>query len=59
MIEVRTVWYIYCYNSGWVGFVVFGCVFAALRAAKTQPNTTNYPPTEQLPFISSFFFILR
>jgi hypothetical protein len=33
-----------------VGFVVFGCVFAALRAAKTQPNTTNYPPAEQLPF---------
>jgi hypothetical protein len=33
-----------------VGFVVFGCVFAAHSAAKTQPNTTNYPPTEQLPF---------
>jgi hypothetical protein len=34
--------------SDWVGFVVFGCVFAARSAAKTQPNTTNYPPAEQL-----------
>jgi hypothetical protein len=31
-----------------VAFVVFGCVFAARSAAKTQPNTTNYPPAEQL-----------
>jgi hypothetical protein len=29
--------------------VVFGCVFAARSAAKTQPNTTNPTQPEQLP----------
>jgi serine/threonine-protein kinase RsbW len=49
-----------CIYSSWV---VFGCVFAALStadakysAAKTQPNTTNYPPAEQIHYLFISFF---